>query len=150
MSSLKEKLYKQCLNYVKTRMEAAEEGIRETQEAQNDDTKSSAGDKYETGREMMQQETDRYMAQLDEANKLRVALNAISTSETFTTAEPGSVIFTNNGNFYLAIGAGMMQVDGLSFYAVSPASPIGLKLKGQKTGSEFSLNNKTYQVTVIE
>lgn len=131
-------------------MEAAEEGIRETQEAQNDDTKSSAGDKYETGREMMQQETDRYMAQLDEANKLRVALNAISTSETFTTAEPGSVIFTNNGNFYLAIGAGMMQVDGLSFYAVSPASPIGLKLKGQKTGSEFSLNNKTYQVTVIE
>ena len=149
MTGLKEKLYKQCLDYVKTRMEAAEQGIRETQEAQNDDTKSSAGDKYETGREMMQQETDRYMAQLDEANKLRVALGMINITETFTTAGPGSVIFTSNGNFYLAIGAGMIQVDEVNFYAISPASPIGLKLTGQKAGSQFSLNGKTYLVEAI-
>src|ERR1700710_1305260 len=106
MSELKEELYKQCLDYVQKRMEAAEQGIKEAQQASKDDTKSSAGDKYETGRAMMQQETDRNLAQLNEANKLMVALNRISTTGTATKAETGSVIITSNGSFYLAISAG--------------------------------------------
>src|ERR1700743_9202 len=108
MASLKENLYQLCLDYVKTRLEVAEQGIRETQQAQNEDTKGSAGDKYETGREMMQQETNRHLVQLDEANKLRVALNAINPTQALTIAEPGAVIYTNNGNFYLTISAGLL------------------------------------------
>ena len=150
MASLKETLYQLCLDYVKARLEVAEQGIRETQQAQNDDTKSSAGDKYETGREMMQQETNRHLVQLDEANKLRVALNAINPTQALTTAEPGAIVYTNNGNFYLTISAGLLQVDGQRFYAVSPASPIGMKLKGQKVNSEFEVNGKNYKIDAIE
>ena len=146
MSGLKEELYKQCLDYVKKRMDAAEQGIKEAQQASKDDTKSSAGDKYETGRAMMQQETDRNMGQLNEANKLKVALNSISTAGSPAVADAGSVVITNNGNFYLAISAGSILVDGDVYFAVSPASPIGLKLKGQKVGGEFSLNGKVYKV----
>lgn len=80
VSNLKELLYRQCLDYVQKRMDAAQQGIDEAQQASKEDTKSSAGDKYETGRAMMQQETDRNMAQLNEANKLKVALNAITTN----------------------------------------------------------------------
>src|SRR3954468_6378931 len=101
--SLKEELYQQCLNYVQSRMDAAQQGINEAQQASKDDTKSSAGDKYETGRAMMQQETDRNMAQLNEANKLKVALNRISFAGVSAVADSGSVVKTNNGNFYLAI-----------------------------------------------
>ena len=56
--NLKEELYNQCLNYVQSRMDAAQQGIDEAQQASKDDTKSSAGDKYETGRAMMQQQTE--------------------------------------------------------------------------------------------
>jgi transcription elongation GreA/GreB family factor len=146
---LKELLYQQCLDYVQKRMDAAEQGIKEAQQASKDDTKSSAGDKYETGRAMMQQETDRNMAQLNEANKLKVALNQISTSVTTKQVENGSVVLTNNGNFYMAISAGTLLVDSLSYFAISPASPIGLKLKGLKATDQFTLNGKDYKITTV-
>jgi transcription elongation GreA/GreB family factor len=146
---LKELLYQQCLDYVQKRMDAAEQGIKEAQQASKDDTKSSAGDKYETGRAMMQQETDRNMAQLNEANKLKVTLNQISISITTKQVENGSVVLTNNGNFYVAISAGTLSVDSLSYFAVSPASPIGLKLKGLKAADQFTLNGKDYKITTV-
>ena len=71
MIELKKELYKQCLDYVQQRMQAAEQAIEAAQKASNDDTKSSAGDKYETGRAMMQQETARNLVQLNETNKLK-------------------------------------------------------------------------------
>lgn len=148
--SLKEELYKQCFDYVQSRMDAAQQGIDEAQQASKDDTKSSAGDKYETGRAMMQQETDRNMAQLNEANKLKVALNTINPTIIHTTIDTGSVVKTNNGNFYLAISAGTLNVGGESYFAISPASPIGFKLKGLKVGDKFELNGKEYIVKSVE
>ncbi|HEY0246201.1 MAG TPA: 3-oxoacyl-ACP synthase, partial [Mucilaginibacter sp.] len=129
--------------------DAAEQGIKEAQQASKDDTKSSAGDKYETGRAMMQQETDRNMAQLNEANKLKVALNTISINGSADVIEPGSVVITDNGNFYVAISAGTLPVDGETYFAISPASPIGMKMKGLRVGGEFSLNGKAYHIAHI-
>ncbi|MBB5396430.1 3-oxoacyl-ACP synthase [Mucilaginibacter sp. AK015] len=149
MNDIKAKLHALCVSYVTNRMQAAQQAIAEAQQAQSDDTKSSAGDKYETGREMAQQETNRNLAQLDEANKLMVALNTIALNSTSQKAETGSVICTNNGNFYLAISAGTLTVDGSDYIAVSPASPIGHRLKDKKPGDEFILNEKTYQIQHI-
>jgi transcription elongation GreA/GreB family factor len=149
MSDLKKELHQLCINYVRKSMEAAQDAINDAQKASTDDTKSSAGDKYETSREMMQQQTDRNMAQLNEANKLLVALNRISTVGTSEKAEPGSVILTSNGNFYLAISAGSLLLNGKNYFAVSPASPVGNMLNGKKAGDGFTLNGKTYQIESV-
>jgi transcription elongation GreA/GreB family factor len=149
MSDLKKELHQLCINYVRKSMEAAQDAINDAQKASTDDTKSSAGDKYETSREMMQQETDRNMAQLNEANKLLVALNRISTVGASEKAEPGSVILTSNGNFYLAISAGSLLLNGKNYFAVSPASPVGNMLSGKKAGEGFTLNGKTYQIESV-
>ena len=149
MIELKKELYKQCLDYVQKRMDGAQQAINEAQKAAQDDTKSSAGDKYETGREMMQQETNRNLAQLNEANKLKVALNQISSVTVLDKAEPGSVVITDNGSFYLAISAGTLTISNENYFAVSPASPIGLRLKGLKSGEEFKLNDKNYLIKKI-
>jgi hypothetical protein len=149
MISLKKELYQQCLDHVQARIDAAELAIAEAQNASNNDTKSSAGDKYETGREMAQQETNRNLAQLNEANKLRVALNQVSITATSDTAGSGSLVLTDNGNFYIAISAGLLVADGKKWMAISPGSPLGLALKGLKAGSTFNLNNKIYLVNKV-
>ena len=149
MGDLKKELHQLCINYVRKIMEATELAIADAQKASTDDTKSSAGDKYETGREMMQQETNRNMAQLNEANKLLVALNRVGTTGVSMHAEPGSVIVTNNGNFYLAISAGVLTLKGKTYFAVSPASPVGNMLAGKKAGDEFTLNGKRYQIESV-
>lgn len=149
MNDLKKELYNQCLNYVQMRMDAAQQAINDAQKASTDDTKSSAGDKYETGREMAQQETDRNMMQLNEANKLKVALNKISPDAVADKAETGSVVLTGSGNFYIAVSAGVLTVNNEQYFAISPASPIGLKLLGQKKGAEFKLNDKIYHIKQV-
>jgi hypothetical protein len=142
-------LYKQCITAVQKRMEAAEQAFKAAEQASNDDTKSSAGDKYETGRAMMQQEKDRNTIQLNEANKLMVALNHISTKGTSAEAETGSLVITNNGKFYIAISGGKLIINQETYFAVSPGSPIGLKLMGQKAGDEFDLNGKLYKIQSV-
>jgi transcription elongation GreA/GreB family factor len=149
MSELKEELYQQCLSYVQQRMDAAELGIKEAQQSASEDTKSSAGDKYETGREMMQQETNRNLAQLNEANKLKVALNLVGTSASAQQIDNGSVVITNNGRFYIAISAGTLVVNDEQYFAISPASPIAIKMKGLKAGDTFDLNGKIYKIESV-
>jgi transcription elongation GreA/GreB family factor len=149
MIEIKKELYKQCLDYVKKRMEAALQGIEEAREASNDDTKSSAGDKFETGRAMMEQETERNTVQLNEANKLKVALNQLNPNAVSDKAETGSLVITNNGNFYISVSAGMLTIDGETYFAISPASPVGLKLMGQKVGYEFQLKDKQYLIKKV-
>lgn len=149
INNIKEQLYQLCVAYVQTRMQAAEDAFRAAEQASNDDTKSSAGDKYETGRAMMQQEKDRNTIQLNEASKLMVALNLIGTKNTSAAVETGSLVITDSGKFYLAISAGTLVVDGVSYFAVSPVSPIGMKLKGLKVGDGFELNGKRYKINSI-
>jgi len=149
MSNLKKELYTLCVNYAKNRIDTAKLAIEDAKQSANEETKSSAGDKYETAREMMQQETDRNQAQLNEANKLLVALNQINVDTVSTTAVPGSLVVTDNGKFYIAISAGALTLNGEGYFAVSPASPIGGKLQGRKVGDQFSLNGKDYQVESV-
>ena len=149
MTNLKRDLHTLCVNYVKTRIETAKQAIDGAQQSANEETKSSAGDKYETGREMMQQETDRNQAQLNEANKLLIALNQINVDSSSLSAAPGSLVITDNGKFYLSISAGALNLNGEGYFAVSPASPIGSKLLGRKTGDEFNLNGKNYKIKEV-
>jgi transcription elongation GreA/GreB family factor len=149
MNSIKEQLYKMCVDYVQKRINEARQAIADAQESADEETKSSAGDKYETGREMMQQETDRNQGQLNEANKLMVQLSGISYGTASASANPGSLVDTNLGKFFIAISAGTLSLGSQTYYAVSPASPIGVKLNGTKAGDEFSLNGRAYRVEKV-
>jgi transcription elongation GreA/GreB family factor len=149
MSSIKEELYKMCIDHVQQRIAEARQAIEDAQDSSDEDTKSSAGDKYETGREMMQQVADRAQLQLNEANRLMVALSTITYGTSHASADTGSVVYTNQGQFYIAISAGTLHIGPQSFYAVSPASPIGIKLNGKKAGDEFDLNGRAYRVEKV-
>jgi predicted Zn-dependent protease len=149
MGNIKQVLYNQCVAYVQSRMAAAEQAFKAAEQASNDDTKSSAGDKYETGRAMMQQEKDRNTIQLNEANKLMVALNSISTKGNSNIIETGSLVLTDSGKFYIAISAGTLTIDKESYFAVSAAAPICMQMIGRKAGDEFEVNGKKYKVEEV-
>ena len=146
MLELKKELHRLCVEYAEKRAAAARLAVQEAQQAANDDTKSSAGDKYETTREMMQQEAEMNQAQLNEANKLKLALSNINTGTVDNKAGKGSMVLTDKANFYISISAGVLKVNDMDFFAISPVSPIGLKLAGLTAGSEFNLNDKFYFV----
>ena len=149
MKSVKEELYRLCLEYIQERMAAAQKAIADAEDSAKNDTKSSAGDKYETGREMAQQEISRNKIQLTEAARQKQLLERINPTQLSKSVQSGSLVYTNHGNFYLGIGAGQFTVKGEVFFAVSPGSPIGQKLAGLQEDSEVSFNGKTYKILNI-
>lgn len=148
--SVKKKLYDYCVEFLNRRIDAAQEAIRVAQESANDETKSSAGDKYETGRAMMQLEIEKNATQLEEALKQKKIVDAINIDAQPLKIQNGSLVRTDNGNFFLAISVGMVVIEDKSFAVVSAQSPIGSKLIGLKSGDSFSFGNKTYKVTQVD
>lgn len=149
MNRIKDELFKHCLNYVEECINTAQLAIEDAQSSANDDTKSSAGDKFETGREMMQQEIDRNRKQLEEAKKMSLTLEQIENYQVSEIVHSGSLVITNFGKFYISISRGQIQVDGINYFAISAISPIGLKLMRQKVGYEFDFNGKPFVIESI-
>jgi hypothetical protein len=150
MKSLKQQLYEGCLVYVESRITSLTDSISIVQQSANEETKSSAGDKYETARTMAQLEIDKHRAQLGEVNKMKQALARITSEPHFESIKPGSLVFTSRGNFYIAINAGQQQVDDKTFFTVSVASPIAQKLIRLKVGDMFTLNHQEFTILQIQ
>ena len=103
---MKKKLYELCLAFVDQRLGHIEQANATAKESANDETKSSAGDKHETGRAMAQLEQEKNAQQLNEALALREQLNKIDPLQRSSSIQPGSFVKTNLGNFYISISAG--------------------------------------------
>ena len=149
MSNLRQQLYILCVEYLKKQETEIKRAIAEAQEAANEETKSSAGDKFETGREVLQQDIELNLIRLNQVDKMKDALEKILPAQISSTALPGSVVRTNHGSYYLSIGAGQLKLEGVTYYAVSAASPIGSQLAGKKTGEAFDMNGKRYVIESV-
>src|SRR5688572_1733287 len=103
MQHIKQQLYDHCQAYLSQRIETAREAMSDAQAAANDETKSSAGDKYETGRAMAQLEIEKNSVQLAESVRLKRLLDAIKIDKQSLVVQPGSLVITQQSNFFIAI-----------------------------------------------
>ncbi|WP_419870233.1 hypothetical protein [Chryseobacterium sp. CT-SW4] len=113
--------------------------ISETR-ASNNDTKSSMGDKYETGREMLQQEINNLQRQLNEVMNQQAGIQKLNT-EPSVQVQSGALVKTDKGIFYVAVSIGEIVWDGKKIITVSPESPLVKAMFGKKLGETFSINN---------
>ncbi len=143
---IKSDLYHYCASYIATKTATIKRQIAEIREAAEGETKSSAGDKYETAREMMQQDIDMNMARMAELLKMSETMERIPHEGMQDTILPGSVVQTDQGNYYIAVSAGTTEIRGERYFLISALSPIGMKLSGLKAGDSFTFNGKNIVV----
>ena len=139
--NIKEELYKQCEAYINKRLETVEEIISSNQKALQTETKSSAGDKHETGRAMLQLEMEKAGQQLHGISKMKEILSKINYNNSSKIAHLGSIVKTTKASFFLSISSGKLIVKDDVYFAVSISSPIGSILLGKKEGDIFTFNN---------
>ena len=113
--------------------------IAETRAA-NNETKSSMGDKYETSREMVQQEINNLQTQLNENVKSRNSLKLINTNP-HTVIGLGTLVETDKGFFYVAVYLGEIRFQEKKIFVISTESPLAKAMHGKRIGEEFILNN---------
>ena len=149
-ADLKTTLYQLCEGYVSQRISNAQQAISSAQESSNAESKSTAGDKHDTSRAMMQLEVEQASRQLAEAEKLRDELKRIDAQKTYTTVVAGSLVQTSTGIYFVAIAAGKLEVDGQVYFAISVSSPIMQAMKGLKKGETFTFNGKQIPVLQVD
>lgn len=113
--------------------------IAETR-ASNNDTKSSMGDKYETGREMLQQEINNLQRQLNEVLNQQAVLQKI-TADPSEKVQNGALVSTNKGLFYVSASVGEIIFENQKIMTVSAESPLVKAMFGKKMGERFTINN---------
>lgn len=147
--NIKTSLYQLCLAFVEKRIETAKTALQQAREASSDDTKSSAGDKFETSREMAQQDIERNMRLLSDAEEQLKGLELMKELAPTMQVRNGSLVFTDQGNFYLSISAGQLQLDQTAYFAISVASPIGKLFLGKQKGDMVDFNGKQYKISEV-
>ncbi|MEE3999977.1 3-oxoacyl-ACP synthase [Tenacibaculum sp. FZY0031] len=139
--NIKEELYKQCELYVNKRLQTVEETISSHQKALLSETKSSAGDKHETGRAMLQLEMEKAGQQLSGIAQMKETLAKINTKTTSKTAHLGSVVITTSTiNYFISVSVGLLTFANKKYFAISSSSPIGKLILGKKEGESFEFN----------
>jgi hypothetical protein len=142
MNSIKEKLYKACDAYVEERIERIETAMAGLESDLENETKSSAGDKYETGREMINLEWNKLAEQLQQFKNLKNTLGMAKGRSNNASAQLGTAVKTNMANYFIAIPANRIIVDGDEYFAIGANSPIAQLLLNKKAGEEITFNGK--------
>jgi len=147
--TIKQQLYLQCVEYCNNRLKVIKNTIVEIQESLTSETKSSAGDKHETGRAMLQLEREKAGNQLAETEKLQELLTKIDVNKTSKTVCLGSLVFTTQANYFIAISAGELVIESKKYYAISPNTPIGKLLIGKQVGDLVSFREQEFKVVSV-
>ncbi|MCP4520396.1 MAG: 3-oxoacyl-ACP synthase [Cytophagales bacterium] len=145
----KEIVHNLCIQNIEEKIKVIADSITSAQDSANEEGKSSMGDKYETGRAMMQLEIENKTAQLMETKETLDFVKRINPKQKSQVIGLGSLVKTNNGYFYLAVGIGSMKVEKQSIFVISMDSPIGKLLKGKEQNMSFDLNGRKFVIEEI-
>lgn len=143
----KDEIIEACYTILNQKQEQVNLAVQDANASLQDDTKSSAGDKYETSREMIQQDLNRYEQQLKVIHQDIELLDRIQLQKNETKiAGLGSLITTDKGVYFLAVSIGQVKVKDKIIFSVSTASPIGKVLLGKAVGDNFEFNDMKQQI----
>ena len=146
MHPIKQKLHAYCLKFLSDRLSAIDKIMDDCQRAANSETKTTAGDKHETNRAMMQLDRENHAVQRVATLHGLAKLRAIDLNQEHEEAELGAVIRSDKGSFFLAISAGKTMIDDELFYIISIDSPIGQALLGAEQEDIIFFRDREYDI----
>ena len=120
------------LNYLNTT-------LRETVDSRNSDTKSSAGDKFETSREMAQIEISKIEKEIIKTQQLIADL----------TSKASQFIITDKGAFLISIPFGKLMVSDTEVFCISNLAPITKQLLNTGISDNFEYRGVAYNILNI-
>ena len=149
MNKLKVALIEKSKSFVDEKLATIIKIMSSNQKALLSETKSSAGDKHETGRAMLQLEMEKASLQLPPIKMMKETLNKVDLQARHEIVHLGSLVYTTAENYFLVISVGKLVIENDPYFVISPLSPIGSLLLGKREGDHFSFNNSTIEILKI-
>ena len=145
----KQKIHTHYLQMVQDRIDVFRDMISALTEDSKNDAKGSAGDKHETALSMMHIEQEKLTHKLKEAITQKAILDKIDASKTTENIISGSLVKANGIYLYLSVALPKITIDGINVIALSPQSPLGSHLMGNKVGFQFEINKTHYTIESV-
>lgn len=147
--TFKQKIHTYYLQMVQDRIDVFKDMISALTEDSKNDAKGSAGDKHETALSMMHIEQEKLTNKLKEAIAQKAILDRIDPEFISSTIIVGSLVQANGIYLYLSVALPKITIDGINVIALSPQSPLGTHLIGNKVGFKFEINKTHYTIESV-
>ena len=147
--TFKQKIHQHYSLQVQDKIDIFRDMIFALTEDSKNDAKGSAGDKHETALSMMHLEQEKINYKLKEVLDQKAILDKIDATLTNTKIGLGSLVQANGIYLYLSLALPKITIDQVNIIALSPQSPLGEKLMGNKVGFEFEINGTNYHIDSI-
>ncbi|MFT4834508.1 MAG: transcription elongation GreA/GreB family factor [Marinoscillum sp.] len=145
---LKSGAHSTALSLIITKIDQLRQELDNCQAAANNESKSSAGDKYETGRAMMHLEQGKLTSMLNQVLKQERVLREINPNISKSKVELGSLFKTQETIFYISVSLGLIDIEP-KVLCISPVSPLGQAMEGKTQGDEVTFNGKKYVIEEV-
>lgn len=145
----KDSLFRTCLGILNEKIKSLRDSLQSVTDAVNNETKSTAGDKHETGRAMMQLEQEKLSAQLNELLNQKDEMLRIDITASSSVVIKGSLVGTDKGYLFITSALGKVKLKDLVIYAISIESPLGRKLLGASVNDKREMNGIVYSIRSI-
>ena len=145
----KQELILKCQELINDRLLLIQQNMACAQKSANEETKSSAGDKYETGRAIAQMERDKAAIQLSEALKLKKVIDQLNPGSKAKVVGLGSIVYTDQGVFFIAVSLGAIEIKNVNIISISPISPLGQKFIKRTAGDLVVFNDNKYSILEV-
>ncbi len=113
------------------------------------ESKSTAGDKHETGRAMIHLEVEKLAVRMQEAELMLQQWDKIDFIKQSSVVQPGTLVQTNQGLFLISVPYGRVEFSDESLYLISPGSPLGKQLEKKAVHALFEINARKYSIVKI-
>ncbi len=150
MQEFKERVYQSAVTLLKDKIRLLQEERKAISEGILEDSKSSAGDKYETGREMMTQDLNHVESQLKQINSdLEELYRLQSIKDSAGPIRDGNLVKLGTDWFLISISIGQLEVDGEKVFLLSKNSPLGKSLIGKQENDFALLRGKNTPIVTV-
>jgi len=146
---IKAALLKICFENVENRLSRIKQALSDIIDSLLEESRSTAGDKHETGRAMLDIERENISKQLLEVEILFNLLKKIDIQTKSDYARLGSLVKTEKGIYFISISIGAIALNKKTYICIALNSPMGQALRGKKKDEEFSFNNEAYKVLLV-
>ncbi len=149
MALIKKELLAFVLNDLLFQKREVEGEIESLLEEIGKETKSSAGDKFETAREMMNQERNRLEERLHHLATQSVYVKDMQTAVPSKTVGVGSLVETEHNIFLFGVALGKIIFQEQEIFLLSLSSPIGKVFMGKEKGAKLNFMAKNYSIKSV-
>ncbi len=146
---IKEQIIEACRAYLQEKQASLQLIITDINEATHTETKSTAGDKHETGRAMMQLEQEKLNKQLADIQQQIIEFTKIDFSKISNRIAVGSLVETDKGYYLIASAIGKLTIELKNIFVISPQSPLGIAFKGCTKNETVAFNNTIYKIVSV-